>query len=341
MPLSNDMAALIGFACETLLYGAYCILFIVALTLIFWGRRKREANIPIMVASVFLFLICTTHFAIEFNHFYVTLGRNGVVKGYANETSPLFGADLLISIADLVGDTILLYRCYLIYGKNIYIVIIPFLTALGGLACICAVVHEVLAISPTAPVAPSNLVPLGIAGYTLPLCTNVIVTALIVGRIWYLTPRTQSEWGVTSSTTAMGHKAMEIIIESGALYLIVQAILVATFTKEVPSQAILAVIAVQIYGIAPTLIMIRVGMGLSTMNTPGRYSDPNISWNSKPPSQLRVGYSTTAFTDGSTNPAADIDLKAMRSDSFSRTQGVKSDEGSSLHGSEFAIRAAV
>ncbi|KAI0045258.1 hypothetical protein FA95DRAFT_1607824 [Auriscalpium vulgare] len=339
MALSNDMAALIGFACETLLYGAYCVLCIVALRLFLWRRRNRDANFPIVAASIFLFLICTTHFALEFNHFYVTLGKNGVVKGYANETSPLVGADILISLADLVGDMILLYRCYLIYRKNIYIVIVPFLTAVGGLACICAVVHEVLAVSPTSPVAPSNLVPLGIAGYALPLCTNVIVTALIVGRIWFLTPRTGSEWGVTSSTTAMGHKAMEIIIESGALYLVVQAIFVTTFAMEVPSQAILAVIAAQIYGIAPTLIVIRVGMGLSTAN---RTTAALSTWNAKPASQVEVGYSSTAFTDGSTGAAAGIGLKAVKNGSLSRTQFSKGDEYSStLHSSEFVIPAEV
>ena len=42
-----------------------------------------------------------------------------------------------------------------------------------------AVVHLVLSLDPTSPVPPTDLVPLTLAGYSLPLCTNVMATGLI------------------------------------------------------------------------------------------------------------------------------------------------------------------
>lgn len=90
---------------------------------------------------------------------------------------------------------------------------------------------------------PVSLVPLGIATYALPLCTNVIITALIVGRIWYHTYRSSEI--VTSNDSV--RRAMIIISESGALYLVTQLIFVVTFAMKHPAQAIMAVIAVQIY----------------------------------------------------------------------------------------------
>ena len=94
MTLTNDMAALMGFALESLFYGSfykflvfsvhvtqsptgfYCMLFLASTTVLLWWRRKHtNINVPMAVANFTLFLCCTTHFAIEFNHFYTTLVR--------------------------------------------------------------------------------------------------------------------------------------------------------------------------------------------------------------------------------------------------------------------------
>lgn len=99
-----------------------------------------------------------------------------------------------------------------------------------------------LTVDPTAPVAPASIVPLGIAGYSLPLCTNAIITFLIAGRIWYM-----SRAATHTSTLRTARSAINIIIESGALYLVTQMIFVVLYAVRHPAQAIIAVMAVQIY----------------------------------------------------------------------------------------------
>ncbi|KAF9243489.1 hypothetical protein BU15DRAFT_86437 [Melanogaster broomeanus] len=255
MPLSNELAALIGFACEAVL----------------WAQRRNEnLSNPIVYLNCFIFLCCTTHFALEFNHFYTTLGSTGVVEGYANETSQLMGADFLISFTDLLGDFILIYRCWMVWDKNYYIVIVPFLASLGGFCCMIAVLDILLVVDPTAPTPPASLVSLGLAAYVLPLCTNVLVTSLIVYRIW------SSSRTVPGSSLQIGqgvtHRAIMLIIESGALYLVVQLVFVH------PAEAILAVMAVQVYGIAPTLIIMRVGLGISSEHSSNTMTSTRIRW---------------------------------------------------------------
>ena len=49
-------------------------------------------------------------------------------------------------------------------------------------ACVAEALDILLRTNPTSPMAPKSLVPLGLAGFTLPLCTNVFVTGLIIGR---------------------------------------------------------------------------------------------------------------------------------------------------------------
>ncbi|KAH9921923.1 hypothetical protein B0H21DRAFT_701608, partial [Amylocystis lapponica] len=227
-----------------------------------------------------LFLSCTAHWALEFNHFYTTLQSTGV-SGYANETRKRFGADILLSLTDFFGDTVLIYRCWLVWRRNYGIIVLPSLTALAGFACIMALAHLLLTTDPNAPVAPAAIVPLGIAGYALPLATNALVTLLISGRIWALAhagPDVDTP-GMPMHARALAHRVIGVFVESGALYLAVQLVYLVLFTLEHPAQVIAGVGAAQIYGIAPTLIIIRVALGLGADSEWEDTAGMSIVWN--------------------------------------------------------------
>lgn len=260
MPLSDDLASLIGFACEAVLYGVNAVLFLTSLAILYKRRHKNNILHPVVLLNGLVFLCCTTHFAIEFNHFVTALGSTGV-DGYANETMPLLGADILVSVTDFFGDMILIYRCWMIWARTPIVIVLPFLTALGGLACIAGVAHLVLTTNPTSPAPPPAVVPLGLAGYILPMCTNAMVTFLIVFKIWH------SSRGLPGTSEFVGRgaarQAMGLMVESGLLYLLAQLVYVVLFALKLPAVDIAAVMAVQIYGIAPTLIVIRVALGIS------------------------------------------------------------------------------
>ncbi|KAG2125392.1 hypothetical protein DEU56DRAFT_825417 [Suillus clintonianus] len=289
--LSSDLAALIGFGCEAVLYGSYCILFLISWVVLFQKQRAPNLSSPVVFANCLLFFCCTAHFALEFNHFYTTLESTGVLN-YSAETPGLMGADFLISFTDLVGDLVLVYRCWMLWGKNYYVVILPLLSAFGGFACIMEVLHLLLLIDPSSPAPPAAVVPLGLAGYVLPLATNVIVTSLIVYRIWF-SSRVVNENQVVISQGA-SYRAMVFIIESGALYLITQFVFVVLFAIQHPAQGIVAVIATQIYGIAPTLIIIRVGLGISSEQTTRAITSTRIEWMARRGED--TGTSGTQFT---------------------------------------------
>lgn len=306
MAVNNDMAALIGFGCEAFLYGCHTVLFIVSTYLTLSRSRGRSGfNRPIFIISGLLYFSCAAHFALEFNHFYNVLATTGV-DGFANETSVLVGADILISVTDFFGQLILIYRCWLLWSKNYWVVVLPSLTSIGGLACVGAVIHSLLSINPSSPIAPPSLVPLGLAGFVLPLCTNVFVTAFIAARIWLLSPRKVHDLRGLYFPEGTGRAAIDIVIESGAFYLVVQLVFVVLFAIHHPAQGIVGVIAVQIYGIAPALITIRVALGLSSSSsTSGRHGARPASWSQPPPPiKVRIGYNMTAFTDAGQYPGS-------------------------------------
>ena len=92
MTISNDMAALVGFGCEAFFYGAfsastgktklithfclgcYTVLFAMSIILIFYGpHRGTGVNKYILIISALLYFSSSTHFALEFSHFYQVL----------------------------------------------------------------------------------------------------------------------------------------------------------------------------------------------------------------------------------------------------------------------------
>ncbi|OJA15985.1 hypothetical protein AZE42_10718 [Rhizopogon vesiculosus] len=238
-----------------------------------------------------------------FNHFYIAL-ENVPFADFANETYALMAANVMISVVDLIGDLLLLYRCWLVWGEKFYVIALPLLTAFGGFGCILPIPALLLVINPTSPVPPTAIVPLTIAGYVLPLCTNVMATGLIAGRIWYISRiAVMDEHGKrVTKRVPTGGRSMMLVIESGALYLVTQLIFVILVATRNPAEAVLSLAGTQIYvssyinimvrggsqsehihqAIASTLIIIRVGMGISSEQTMSPTMDSHIEfWSQK------------------------------------------------------------
>ncbi|EKM58160.1 uncharacterized protein PHACADRAFT_252245 [Phanerochaete carnosa HHB-10118-sp] len=293
MAVSIDVLVLIGFACESLLYGAYCVLFLASLYVLFYVWGSRGTDRTVVVLHLCLFVACTLHYALEFNHFYTYLGTSGVV-GFANEDLHQFIADCVVSVADFLGDLILIYRCWIIWSCQYYIIVLPLLTSAGGLIC-ASVVGKLVWGTTGANVSPS-IVPLGLASFVLPLCTNVIVTSLMVGRIWYMSRGTAELYKVAGSSAT--RKAIHVMVESGMLYFAVQLVFVVVYGLNLPSDVIMIAIAVQTYGIASTLIIIHVGLGFSSEQTTNQAALSDMAW--VPPSQVTATQKptlSTALTD--------------------------------------------
>jgi len=313
MAFNIDMSGLIATMCEAFLHGCYTLLFAVSVYLMIKrSRNQSSGNRPIFILSIFLYLSCFTHFVLEFVHFYTTLSTTGVV-GFGNETHEQLAADVFISVTDFIGQLILIVRCWLLWDKNYWIITLPSLCAIGGLACIFGIPPLLLRMDPSAPVAPKSLVPLGMAGYILPLCANIIVTILISGRIWYLSPRKNDDINSARIPAGSGLAAINIVVESGMLYLAAQLTYVVLFTRQHPAQAIAALIAVQIYGIAPTLIVIRVSLGLSNLPSSRGSRSRTMSTMQPTTDHIRIGFSTSAFSESSQTYAKDIPMSAIKS----------------------------
>ncbi|KAI0284113.1 hypothetical protein BC826DRAFT_1109869 [Russula brevipes] len=274
---------LFGLTCEAFFHGCYTILFAASVYLIVKRSRDRSSvNKHILIINSFLYLSCTAHFALELVSFYTLMGYEGPQLS-REETAVLTAADVLIIVTDFIGELILIYRCWLLWSRNHWVIILPIFTAIMSLGdsrdnfpkppltglrsvtvCVGIALHYFPLIYPTRDGTPPSVL-LSRIGFSLPLCTNVLVTTLIIARIWYLSPRKTHDVLGGRFPTGTGRAAIDIVVESGMLYLVVQLIFVVLFAIGHPAQGIVAAIAVQIYGIAPVLLIIRVARGLSKM----------------------------------------------------------------------------
>ncbi|KAJ6632230.1 hypothetical protein B0H10DRAFT_1771350 [Mycena sp. CBHHK59/15] len=297
--VNTDQATFLGFAFEAIAYGTYIVLFGISIAVLM--RRTPAMNtskIPMFTITCFMFSLCTVHFSLNFNNVYDGLMVHP--RPHISEETPLLaGADLIFSIADFCSQLILINRCYLVWGKAIWVVILPILISFASVACTIGVGGVVLSTNPTATQAPAAVVPLGTAGYAMSLCLNLMVSALIVGRIWYLSRRSQRE-GITDPDSAI-QKAMGIVVESGLLFLAAQFVFVVLFAIAHPAQATVEPVATQIYGISPTLIIVRVGMGASYEQTTAPGSSLRFGVFSKKAEISQITYTTSDDSERASN----------------------------------------
>ena len=150
---------------------------------------------------------------------------------YGTGTTGSYCYLVFLQLQDLVG----LYRP--LRGTN---------THLDKLGCIIAVAH--IAPTPTSDSEPpAAFIPLQTAGYVLPLCTNAIATAIILYGIRRTAPSHDSPTSIIPQTQHLSRAIMVMVVESGALYLVVQLVLVVLTALDHPAQNIIGVMAVQIY----------------------------------------------------------------------------------------------
>ncbi|KAJ7735866.1 hypothetical protein DFH07DRAFT_967056 [Mycena maculata] len=193
--------------------------------------------------------------------------NKALVQGSANLPhiyqlyNSLFIVNALLMVANnLVTDLLFLYRCYIIWGSRKTVLILPGICMLATavVGCISAVDGDALSAAVfTTP-------------YITATGTNVILMCLTAGRIWYKKREALSVNGNTFRTRYS--TAIAMILESGAIYClsIILFVIAQYFVAHGPSSGsqstsvffgVTAGLWSQIVNIAPTLILVRVGMG--------------------------------------------------------------------------------
>ncbi|KAH7881559.1 uncharacterized protein C8R40DRAFT_1065209 [Lentinula edodes] len=179
--------------------------------------------------------------------------------------------------ANIIADTILLYRCYLVWGSRKYVT--PSLAILSLVNTVVAVFGVVLVAkndqeqvivqtehAPAGPAIISLIFP------SINLFTNLALTGLIAGRMWWLAHVTQQLLGVSKSHDKSIRQIVALMLESSSIYPV--ALIISMVVNQlllVDTQPFLTIIV----GIVPTLMLVKIELKIGIEDG----SDKNVASN--------------------------------------------------------------
>ncbi|KAJ7140925.1 hypothetical protein C8R44DRAFT_762099 [Mycena epipterygia] len=227
----------------TLFYGIYLVLFCICIYVLL-HRPRNLGNTVFLVTATALFTLATVQAVIN-----LVLGASDI-DGIDIPYDQLSTANFMIYAANnVIADALVIYRCYTIWNRNIYVVILPL---------ILLIVTSVFGWDILLPVVPF---------FALSLATNVLVTTLTAARIWWICRQARAYLRTDLQKRCVS--SISIIVESGVIYsasVLAYLILGAIPSASIVQEPIMQMLA-QVVGIVPTLIIVRVGLGVSIQST--------------------------------------------------------------------------
>ncbi|KAF8200496.1 hypothetical protein K438DRAFT_1965958 [Mycena galopus ATCC 62051] len=253
------MSNTLSIACTTLvLYGLYIVLFILAIRAITQRNPPRRRTLLAVTSVMFFLGTCDAVATVALIGITMKLFKE-VVQESSDPLHLLWVLNVLrlaeIKTFSVVTDLIFLYRCYVIWDSRKKVLILPALCILATvvlMVVVCLQLYEgTYLIDPRAP-------------FIMLLGTNLLLMFLTAGRIWYRGRGMHTILGPTFGKTY--NSALALILESGAIYCFCAILLVASQTTQTAGEfgaifyGISTGLATQTVNIAPTLILVRIGM---------------------------------------------------------------------------------
>ncbi|KAJ7846478.1 hypothetical protein B0H14DRAFT_2771848 [Mycena olivaceomarginata] len=235
-------------AASLLFYGIHISFFF--FTVYTLSRRWKIPGIkPLVAASCVMATLGTIQIAVNIATAVMAVRFvQQVIRGQIlDQLAPFFPLgdilDLTLVINVLVTDSFLLYRCYVIWGFQKKVLVLPVVLILSTI---------VMGI-------------LGLLGFADPriacgltIATNLVLTTLIAGRIMWIR-RAASFAGLDKTLRERYTRAMGMILECGAIYCIGVITVIATrndFTAYNVAWGVLG----QLMNIIPTFTLVYVGL---------------------------------------------------------------------------------
>ncbi|KAM5538492.1 hypothetical protein V8D89_007825 [Ganoderma adspersum] len=265
MPFSAAESKLVSIFVQSILYGVYTTLFFNTTYALLW-RRPLELPLrrDMLWVSLLMFVVATMHVATNFSRiilaFIVHANDVGGPAAFFNQLSnftQLFGSTLYV-IQTLLGDAMVLYRCYLVWEKKLFIIGFPFVLLLGSTATGVGILYSFDKVVPQASIFVVQLNHWITAFFSMTFATNVICTALVAYRIWM----------INRSHLAFRHRKLRpimlLIVESGAVYSATLLALLILYNVDSWFQYVVLDAVSPTVGIVFSVIMLRIATGVSS-----------------------------------------------------------------------------
>ncbi|KAK7007382.1 hypothetical protein R3P38DRAFT_1668470 [Favolaschia claudopus] len=232
-------------AISLVLYGLYIALFLLSLYAL--SRRRTTGTRLLVMASYVMAAMGTTQIALTVTIAVQNLNLlQGIVEG---EITSMIHVGRGLNIAqgvtfvvnNFITDCIFMYRCYVVWSCQMKPIILPalLLVLTAGIGCYTTAL-------------PKGTIAYEHAAYILAAATNLCLTALTAGRIFWVRRATSAILRPDSPTSRRYRIALGVILESGAVYLLVIITLVIGDFLNPEMLLITRAIAQQLMGEYPS-----------------------------------------------------------------------------------------
>jgi hypothetical protein len=262
--LTIPKAELIGVFLESLSYGIYVTIFTQCIQVL--RRRHSRPSDYLVGTTVSLFILITAHLAIDIvrnmDAFTSNMATPNYPATYYNnfDTWKNIVKSALYVAVTIISDAFILYRCFIVWGRNYTVAIIPLLLLLSDIAIGILWVYTLSLIIPGENVFADTLSIRVKIFYAITLAMNVMCTGLIAVKIWRI------QKAVAPYAKGNDHdlsRVVSIIVESGSAYSLMLVAMITTYAVNSPAMFIFLNTMSPIIGIIFSSVIVRVGLGLS------------------------------------------------------------------------------
>ncbi|EIN05092.1 hypothetical protein PUNSTDRAFT_75263 [Punctularia strigosozonata HHB-11173 SS5] len=163
----------------------------------------------------------------------------------------------VVFAATWLQDGLLLYRYLVIWGFNLWMLIIPGLLFLVSVIMSCFLLAQLCL--PGATLWETSNVNFALVYWSTSVATNWLLTLLIVGKLAYMRHRVRKIMGADQRSPYLSVSTM--LIESAALYSTFAIAFMVTYARNDTANFLFFTTLSQVQTIAPLLIVLRVAQG--------------------------------------------------------------------------------
>ncbi|KII87102.1 hypothetical protein PLICRDRAFT_142209 [Plicaturopsis crispa FD-325 SS-3] len=268
--LWNEQMILYGIFLGAIAYGIHVALAFMAFHLL-WARRKATSDYVFLAYVAIVFVLGSIGNAtyLKFGEMSFISNRDypGGPGAYFMEQSTIPVSALCNSVYVVNGwfqDGLLLYRFWLIWGRNYYITVLPCITFTASIGLSCAFIYNLS--QPDLTAWSGNNIDIALAYWSMTVATNVILTLAIAGRLLHMQWQLRRAMNGSGDVETPYMSVTAMLVESAFIYSASGLVLLGSIAANSPVENLAFPILGQTQSIAPLLIIVRVAQGRAWRN---------------------------------------------------------------------------
>ncbi|KAK0195719.1 hypothetical protein F5146DRAFT_301745 [Armillaria mellea] len=264
--IDNERGFYVGITLEATLYGVEIVLFFQSMYHLIYSAAETKTKILYNAYGTVLFILATI--SVISNGYFGQLvwlehrdfpgGSGAYFLANVSLWLNTFGT-VADATANVFGDALLLYRCYIICGARRSLIYVPLIIWMAS--TVMAIITNVISGLPDSNVFKGKAANFGVSWVVLTVSFNVVVTTMICARILLL-QRSIRKY-MDAETAKMYTSIVALMVESALPFTVLGIIFIAAYVRESPAEWTMAPTWGSFVIISPQLIILRVATGIA------------------------------------------------------------------------------